>query len=116
MSQSKRSLISLLSLVVFALPMMASAGEWQLNMTEGVTSVSQEVFGLHMLIFYICCAIGVVVFGAMFISMFYHRKSRGAKASNFHESLFLEVLWTAIPFAILVGMAFPARVIVKSGV
>ncbi|MFT7558354.1 MAG: cytochrome c oxidase subunit 2 [Flavobacteriales bacterium] len=108
MSQSIRSLTSLLFLVVFALPMMASAGEWQLNMTEGATSLSREIFGLHMLIFYICCIIGVVVFGAMFISMFYHRKSRGAKASNFHESVFLEVLWTAIPFAILVGMAFPA--------
>jgi cytochrome c oxidase subunit 2 len=105
MSHSTRLLIALFAAL---LPVTVSASEWQLNMTEGVTSVSQEVFGLHMLIFYICCVIGVVVFGVMFVSMFLHRKSRGAKASNFHESLTLEVVWTVIPFAILIGMAFPA--------
>lgn len=89
-------------------PQIGLAGQWQLNMTEGVTAVSQEVFGLHMLIFWICCAIGVLVFGAMFISMYLHRKSRGAVADNFHESTLLEIIWTVIPFFILVAMAFPA--------
>jgi cytochrome c oxidase subunit 2 len=84
------------------------AGEWRLNITEGVTSVSRNVYDLHMLIFWICCVIGVIVFGVMFVSMYLHRKSRGAVASNFHESTFLEIVWTVIPFFILVGMAFPA--------
>ena len=109
MRSSLRSPIALITLIVtvFA-PFAAHASEWQLNMTEGVTAVSQEVFSLHMLIFWICCAIGVVVFGAMFISMFLHRKSRGAVAANFHESTALEFVWTIIPFVILIGMAFPA--------
>lgn len=86
----------------------ALAGEWRLNITEGVTSVSQNVYDLHMLIFWICCVIGVIVFGVMFISMYYHRKSRGAVADNFHESTLLELIWTVIPLLILVGMAVPA--------
>jgi len=77
-------------------------------MTEGVTAISKDVFGLHMLIFYICCVIGVIVFGVMFVSMYLHRKSRGAVADNFHESTTLEIIWTVAPFAILIAMAFPA--------
>lgn len=97
-----------LVLVFLTIPSTVLAGEWQLNMTEGVTDVSQNVFSLHMLIFYICCVIGVIVFGVMFVSMYLHRKSRGAEAANFHESTLLEIIWTVIPLAILVGMAFPA--------
>ena len=93
---------------ILLLPAMGYAGEWRLNMTEGVTSTSKDVYHLHMLIFYICCAIGVVVFGVMFVSMFLHRKSRGAKADNFHESTTLELIWTIIPAIILVLMAIPA--------
>nr|WP_246439250.1 cytochrome c oxidase subunit II [Teredinibacter franksiae] len=92
---------------------MATAGEWRLNMTEGVTSVSQEVFGLHMTILWWCVAIGVVVFGVMFYSMIVHRKSRGAKAANFHESTTLEIIWTVIPFLILIFMAIPATTTLK---
>jgi len=52
--------------------------------------------------------IGVVVFGAMFYSIIAHRKSKGAKASNFHESTTVEFLWTGIPVLILIAMAIPA--------
>jgi cytochrome c oxidase subunit 2 len=58
--------------------------------------------------FYICIGIGVVVFGVMFISMFLHRKSRGVKPANFHESVKVEIAWTVVPFVILVLMAIPA--------
>jgi cytochrome c oxidase subunit 2 len=61
-----------------------------------------------MLIFYICCAIAVIVFGAMFYSMYHHRKSKGAVAAHFHESTKVEVIWTVIPIIILVLMAIPA--------
>lgn len=84
------------------------SAEWQTNMTEGVTEVSRNIYNLHMTIFYICVAIGVVVFGVMFYSIFKYRKSKGAVAHNFHESALVEILWTAIPFCILVGMAIPA--------
>lgn len=87
---------------------------WDLNMRKGVTEISHAVYDLHMTIFWICVAIGVVVFGVMFYSMYHHRKSRGAVADDFHESTKLEVIWTAIPFAILVIMAIPAtQVLIK---
>ena len=79
-----------------------------LNMTKGVTEVSRDVYDLHMLVLYICTAIGVVVFGAMFWSMVFHRKSKGVKPATFHESTKVEILWTAIPVVILIAMAVPA--------
>jgi len=81
---------------------------WQLNMTPGITAVSREVYDLHMIIFWICVAIGVVVFGVMFWSIIHHRKSKGAEAHHFHENTAVEILWTLIPFAILIAMAVPA--------
>ena len=82
--------------------------EWAVNMPEGVTPISRDVYNLHMLIFWICVAIGVVVFGAIFWSILRHRKSRGAVAAQFHESTMAEIAWTIVPFIILVGMAVPA--------
>ena len=82
--------------------------DWEVNMTPGVTEVSQQVYDLHMIIFWICVAIGVVVFGIMFWSIFAHRKSLGVKPATFHESTLVEIIWTAVPFAILIGMAIPA--------
>ncbi|MFD1216713.1 MULTISPECIES: cytochrome c oxidase subunit II [Microbulbifer] len=81
---------------------------WGVNMTQGVTEVSRTTYDLHMLIFWICVAIGVVVFGVMFYSMWRHRKSRGYKAAQFHESTLVELAWTIVPTLILVGMAIPA--------
>src|SRR5690625_7883084 len=77
-------------------------------MVVGVAPISREVYGLHMLMFWWCVVIAVVVFTIMFYSMIMHRKSRGVKASNFHESTVLEIVWTAIPLIILIAMAFPA--------
>jgi cytochrome c oxidase subunit II len=83
--------------------------DWSaLNMPPGVTPISREVYDLHMLILWICVAIGVVVFGVMFYSIYHHRKSRGAVAASFHESTTVELAWTIVPFLILVGMAIPA--------
>lgn len=110
----KRSLAILLSLAaVVVLPSIGFANDLPFNMTEGVTSVSKEVYDLHMLIFGICCVIGVLVFGVMFYSMFAHRKSRGAKASHFHESVALELVWTIVPAIILILMAWPATATLK---
>ncbi len=93
-------------LIGFAAPAIAS--ESNFNMTKGVTEISGKVYDLHMLIFYICCAIAVVVFGVMFYSILRHRKSKGAVAANFHESTKVEIIWTVIPVLILVAMAIPA--------
>jgi cytochrome c oxidase subunit 2 len=86
----------------------ASMAEWGLNLPRGVTPFSHTVYDLHMLILYVCVAIGVVVFGAMFYSIITFRKSAGAKAAQWHDSTKVELLWTLIPFLILIGMAVPA--------
>ncbi|OUS14170.1 cytochrome c oxidase subunit II [Gammaproteobacteria bacterium 53_120_T64] len=87
----------------------AHASGWSLlNMTEGVTGVSHDIYDLHMTVVWICVWISVVVYGVMFYSMFAHRKSRGAKASNFHESTVVELLWTIVPVLILIWVAFPS--------
>ncbi|MDC5705959.1 cytochrome c oxidase subunit II [Vibrio europaeus] len=96
------------SVLLICITASARAEESAYNMTQGVTNISEQVYDLHMLIFYICCAIAVVVFGAMFYSMYHHRKSKGAVAAHFHESTKVEVIWTVIPIIILVLMAIPA--------
>ena len=78
------------------------------NMPVGVTQMSREIFDLHMGIFWVCVGIGVIVFGAMFYSVWAHRRSRHPKPADFHESTSIEIMWTVIPFAILVIMAVPA--------
>lgn len=86
----------------------AMADDMRLNLTKGVTDISSSVYDLHMIIFYICCVIAILVFGVMFYSMLHHRKSKGVTPANFHESTKVEIIWTAVPFIILIGMAFPA--------
>jgi len=88
--------------------MSAARAEYELNMTQGVTPISQDLYSLHMLVFWICVAIGVVVFGAMAWSIMHHRKSKGAVAANFHESTTVEIVWTVVPLLILIGIAIPA--------
>ena len=98
-----------LSALLLLLASPAAPAGWDtLNMPVGVTAISRDVYDLHMLIFWICVAIGVLVFGVMFYSILMHRKSRGAVAAPFHESTAVEVAWTVVPFIILVAMAVPA--------
>jgi cytochrome c oxidase subunit 2 len=105
---------ALLCFVLLLLPIGAWADWGALNMPRGATEISGEVYDLHMRIFYICVAIGVVVFGVMIISMFLHRKSRGVKPADFHESTAVEIVWTVVPLVILIAMAIPAaRVLIK---
>ncbi|MCC5452181.1 cytochrome c oxidase subunit II [Rheinheimera sp. UJ51] len=102
-----RCLVWSLPTLFFAASANASTS-MPLNMTKGATEISQQVYQLHMTIFWICCAIGAVVFGIMFVSMILHRKARGVQPASFHESTKVEILWTTIPVVILVVMAFPA--------
>jgi cytochrome c oxidase subunit 2 len=84
------------------------SADYALNMRTGVTQTSQAVYDIHMIIFWICVVIGVVVFGAMIWSIINHRKSKGAVAAQFHESTTMEIVWTIVPIVILVSMAVPA--------
>ena len=86
--------------------------EYAYNLPMPASKVAGDVFHLHNLIMLVCIGIFVVVFGAMFYSLYMHRKSRGHKAANFHENTTVEVVWTIVPFVILMGMAYPAAKVV----
>ncbi len=92
---------------VFLMSGLAFA-DYALNFQRPVTEIARDILDLHNLILIICAIIFVVVFSLMFYALFAHRKSRGHKAATFHENSTLEVVWTIIPFAILVGMAIPS--------
>jgi cytochrome c oxidase subunit 2 len=85
-----------------------SLAESKFNFQEPVNQIGRDIYDLHMLVFWICVVIGVGVFGMMIYSIFTHRKSKGAVASDFHESAKVEVVWTIIPFLILIAVAIPA--------
>jgi cytochrome c oxidase subunit 2 len=86
--------------------------EYAYNLQIPASRVAQDVFQLHNLIMLVCLGIFVVVFGAMFYSLLKHRKSVGHQAAHFHENTTIEVIWTVIPFVILMGMAYPAAKVV----
>ena len=102
---SSLALAAGLSLAMVSSPAMA---QWGVNMTQGITGISRETYGLHMLIFWICVVIGVVVYGVLFYSLIAYRKSKGAIPASFHHSTKVEIVWTVIPFIILIAMAIPS--------
>ncbi len=92
-----------------ALPAHAASGWAELNMTQGVTDISRKIYNLHMLIFWVCVVIGVVVFGVMIWSIIAFRKSQGAVADvTLVHNTRVEVMWTIVPVIILIAMAVPA--------
>jgi len=112
-----RSAKSLLASGTFLTALLLSSvaqAEYRLNFQDPVTEVARDIFGLHMLIFWICVVIFVAVFGVMFYSIFAHRKSKNHEAAQFSHSTKVEIVWTVIPFLILVVMAIPAtQVLIK---
>jgi cytochrome c oxidase subunit 2 len=108
----KRALAAGAALMLGAAPAMAAWSD--LNLRVGVTPLSREIYGLHMLILWICVAIAVAVFGVMIYSIATFRKSKGAVPATFEHNTKAEIIWTVIPVLILVGMAIPAaRTLVK---
>lgn len=101
-------LIAMLGALVAGPSAYAAADAWQLNMYEGVTPISRDIYYLHMVCMAVCAVIGVVVFGVMIYSLIHHRKSKGYKPASFHDNPRLELIWSIIPFLILVGLAVPA--------
>jgi len=87
---------------------MAAADPHQLNLPEPQSEIARQIYDQHTLALWICLGIFVVVFGTMFYSVLKHRKDAGYKAANFHHSTTVEIIWTTIPFLILIGMAYPA--------
>ena len=101
------------ALILYPLSFFMSADWLDVNMPVGVTDISREVFGLHMAIFFVVVAIGVVVFGVLFWSMWKYRRSNNKKPATFTENHTVELLWTIIPTLILIAMAVPASITLK---
>ena len=99
------------ALAIFASIFVSTSAwaEYDVNILPPVTPISHQIYGLHMYILYVCAVIFVIVFAMMFYSIFKFRKSAGAVPDvNFHESTLIEIIWTIIPFIILIAMAIPA--------
>ena len=110
-SQDKKPLAGLFAIAAVVVSMFISSlahAEYGLNFQEPVTDVARDIYSLHMTIFYVCVLIFVAVFSVMFYSIFKHRKSKNYEPSQFSHSTSVEIVWTIIPFFILVGMAIPA--------
>ena len=98
--------ISTIAVLILLFSAPAWGNGW--NMPEGVTAISREVHGLHMFMFWVCVVIGVLVFGMMLWTLYFHRKSRNYQPAKFTHNTTAEVIWTVIPIIILVALAFPA--------
>jgi cytochrome c oxidase subunit 2 len=96
--------------IILALLLMpfAAIADWGLNMRQGVTPISQEIYDMHMLTLWVVTIIGILVFGVMFWSIFHHRKSKGVKPAKFSHSTTVEIIWTIIPLIIITSLAIPA--------
>jgi cytochrome c oxidase subunit 2 len=112
MNMVKRACVAVVALLLGSSPALAAWSD--LNLRVGVTELSREIYGLHMLILWVCVAIAVAVFAVMVYSIVKFRKSKGAVPATFDHSTQAEIIWTVIPAAILVAMAIPAaRTLVK---
>ena len=99
--------------LVFLFSVNLNADWLDINMPLGVTDISEEVFGIHMLMFWIMVAIGAVVFGVLFYAMWRYRRSNHKNAAQFEENHKLEIAWTIVPTILLVLMALPASSLLK---
>jgi len=98
-----------LAVLLASLPVsLACFASYDVDIMTPVTPMSRDSYNLHWGILWVCVAIFFIVFGAMFWSIFKHRKSRGAVAAQFHENTTIEIVWTIVPFVVLIGMAYPA--------
>ena len=94
-----------------AATLLASAtafADYQIDILPPASPMAQEAYDLHFGVLWVCVAIFIIVFGAMFWSIFKHRRSVGAKAAQFHENTTVEIIWTVVPLVVLVAMAWPA--------
>ena len=99
--------------LVFLFSVNLNADWLDVNMPLGVTDISEKVFGIHMLMFWIMVAIGAVVFGVLFYAMWRYRRSNHENAAQFEENHKLEIAWTIVPTILLVLMALPASSLLK---
>lgn len=108
-SKVKATLVWISTLILYP-NMVAGASEElsKINLPTPETAIAASMYDLHMFVMWVCLAIFIGVFGTMLYSVINHRKSKGYKAANFHHSTTVEVIWTVIPFIILIAMGYPA--------
>jgi len=87
---------------------LAAVADYAVDILPPASPMASDAYALHWGIMWVCVGIFIIVFSAMFWSIFKHRRSAGAKAAQFHENTTIEVIWTIIPLVVLVGMAWPA--------
>ena len=107
-SKATAALIGVLTLALYSGLSMAAPDPYQLNLQQPQTIIAQQTYDQHTMVLWVCLVIFIGVFGVMFYSVLKHRKDAGYKAANFHHSTTVEIIWTIIPFFILIGMAYPA--------
>lgn len=107
-----RAGLATLAVLVLGLLSVPALAEYKLNFQEPASEIAQEQYDLHLFILYIITIIGVGVFAVMIYSIIKHRKSAGHQAATFHENTVVEILWTIIPFFIIIGMAIPATKVI----
>jgi cytochrome c oxidase subunit II len=96
------------ALATAALASTGALADYAVDILEPASPMALDAYNLHWGIMWVCVAIFFIVFGAMFWSVFKHRRSVGAKAAQFHENTTIEVIWTVVPLVVLVAMAWPA--------
>lgn len=106
--QKLKSVLLIMAGSLLTLFSLAASAEWEVNLRPGITPVSKEIFELHSYVLWWVFGIAAVVIGGVMWSVIFHRKSRGAKAAEWHEHLGVELAWTIIPFIILAVLAIPA--------
>jgi cytochrome c oxidase subunit II len=104
-----KTLLQVIGAVAALMPLSGLAwAQAKYNLQEPATEIARQMYDLHTIVLVICLVIFVGVFGMMFYSVIKHRKSVGHQAAHFHENTTVEIMWTVVPFFILIGMAFPA--------
>ena len=107
----RQFLVTAISVAVFTVATVASAA-WETGMQEPASAIASEQQWLNVFMLWVITIIGAGVFGVMFYSIFKHRKDKGHDAAHFHENTTVEILWTAIPIFIIIGMAIPATQVI----
>ena len=103
---------SILFWIIITVSNSVANAAMEVNFQEPATKIAQEQYDLHLAILVIITLIGVGVFGVMIYSIFAHRKSKGHQAANFHHNTTVEIIWTVIPFIIIVAMALPSTKVI----
>src|SRR6185312_14553932 len=106
--------IAALGVTLVSMAAVADPVPWQMNLPKGVTPISHQTWNLHMAALWVCVALGILVFGAMFVAIIRFRHSRGAVAATWRHDTWLEIAWTVVPVLIVVGLAAPATILSRN--